>query len=125
MSKTREPRDKMAERVREAALALLAVHGRWIEASGLRLKTADVGPFLILHRTPFGGARERFKVSGHMKAQAAAMGLRVDDPKPYGLDVWYQRRKVANMEWAPGAPIEIVSLRGGSWRDELTRLSPV
>jgi hypothetical protein len=36
----------------------------------------------------------------------------------YGLDVWRERRKVLNIEWAPDGRIDVVGFKRGDWGQE-------
>jgi hypothetical protein len=39
---------------------------------------------------------------------------------PYGLDIWFARKKVLNVEWNDEGLIQIMSYRPGAWEDQLS-----
>ena len=51
------------------------------------------------------------------------MGKDPPNVHAYGLDIWWGKGKVLNIEWNDGETIEIVSFRRGSWEAELLALA--
>jgi hypothetical protein len=104
--------------IRDTALQIMQERGQWRGEGKDRHMSADVGDCSIAYRTPF--QNDLHPVPEEMRYWAALVGRRVDFG--YGLDVWFQRKKVLNVMW-DGDDMEIVSFKPGEW-EWLLRSSP-
>ena len=85
----------------------------------MRVRGASIGRFEILLTTPFQQfAEPSLEVKQWMNQQGQSHKLKAD----YGIDVWVQHKKVLNIHWQEGEPVEIVSFRRGNWESELLSL---
>ena len=107
----RMSRAERAQAVRDLAIAFARAHGR--VSSGISM--ACKPPLDVWHRTPF---HRLPKVPDRQKYALAVSGKSRN--LPYGLDIWYEGKKVFNIEWDDSGRFEILSFRRGPWERELT-----
>src|SRR4030095_434600 len=91
-------RKERAIAIRAAVLAWLRKHGVDEVIEGCRVRSAEIGEFQFLYRTPFSGTPAPKKnatrgFAGALLSQQRRFG------RPYSLDVWTARKKVLNIEW--------------------------
>ena len=108
--------------LRDQLLVWLAAHGEWETIDegrqNLRCIAAAAGDFHISYRTPFTLAPDsKLKPKNYRQAlllqQAGPLEL------GYGLDIWYQNRKVMNLMWSAREETHLAGFRGGLWEREL------
>lgn len=103
------------------ALPLLQQEGSWEEVENYpgKVRSYEQGDIFMLHRTPF----QPIPIS----EQAAQAGIGADAQRiaarSYGLDVWWQRRKVLSVIWNDGGQLGLVLFKTGSWESTLERLA--
>jgi hypothetical protein len=86
-------------------VAWLTKHGQpTMETNGMLIVEASVSEFEILYRTPFTRLPQRQPTSYH----EAWLRQRPSSKLPYGLDVFYRRLKVMNVD--PHSPDEAAFL---------------
>src|SRR5438874_7811717 len=105
--------------LRNLVLDWLRENGRDEVVDGLRVRTAAVGEFLILFRTPFCGAPP---MKGRRGYEAAVLEQHGCFSHPYSLDVWSRRQKVMNVGWHHNGALDLVGFRGGEWETKLITL---
>ena len=104
-----------ALQVRDAALKKVRAEGEWEET--------DIGPMLMWkgmrltmsHRTPFNKLPH---IPEHIKYFAAKTGCSPGN-LDYGLDIWFNDKKVLNIEWVDSERVDLVSFRRGDWEREV------
>lgn len=109
--------------IRDAAVRLIGVHGRWkqFERPKIRLLEAEIGSLRFFYRTPFSGKLP--EPSADLKYLAALRGKPVGS-LPYGLDIWCGAAgKVLNLEWEFNGELCLASFRRGDWEAEIFRLA--
>ena len=111
-------RIQQAASVTEAALGLLARYGTLEDTNVGPVLTAQVEGFQFLHRTPaqrvtwnaIQSADARAGLPDHLRCQ------------PFGLEAWYNRRKVFSMDWDERGAPRLFLFRRGSWEAQLCSL---
>ena len=81
--------------------------------------SASIQHFSIAHMTPFQSWPQP---SAEVKALADSLGQSHKLDPDYSLEIWNSNRKVLNIHWQDGHPVEILSFRRGSWESELLRI---
>jgi hypothetical protein len=105
--------------LRDRLVVWLTKHGQpTMESNGMFIVEASVGEFEILYRTPFTRLPQRQPTSHH----EAWLRQQPSSNLPYGLDVFFWRLKVMNVEWDDRGRIDLVVFRSGPWEDELVQL---
>lgn len=115
------PRTKRGVRIpelREAALRILQVLGKW--SSELPVFKATVGNFNVLF-TPHHILHQRTKVREEIKYLELLTGVGCGNLQ-YGIDIW-RGPKVLNIEWDEGGSILVRSFRRGDWEEEFLGLA--
>lgn len=105
----------------QLALPLLHADGEWEEIEGYpgRVRSYERDDLMMLHRTPF----QPVPVSKEaQKAGVTAMTQR-EAARAYGLDVWWQRRKVMSLIWNDGGPLGLITYKEGPWETALQQLA--
>jgi hypothetical protein len=104
--------------IRDAALRIMRERGQWQGEGKDRSLVAEVGDCKIGYTTPF---QEQHEIQEAMRYWAAQVGRRVDFG--YGLDVWFQRKKVLNVMWNTDAvdDLEILSFKPGEWEWQILK----
>jgi hypothetical protein len=107
------------EGLRAGALRVVEEMGSWTQVKmgdrDCALKGAEIGDVKILLRTPF---QPLPPLSQSMRYQYAVLGGQ--ENLPYGLDIWFARKKVLNVEWNDEGLIQIGSYRPGEWEGQLS-----
>lgn len=109
-----------AQALREQALALLRAAGEWQEVQNYpgRVRALEQGDLMMLYRTPF----QPVPVSQEALAAGITALHQRDAARAYGLDVWWQRRKVMSLIWNEGGPLGLVRFKEGPWQTALAEL---
>lgn len=110
-------RTQRAVAVCDAALVLLARYGSFEDTNVGPVLTAQVKDFQFLYWRP--------------DQRVACNGIYRSDPtsgppegwRQYGLDAWYDRRKVLSMVWKDFTMPRLFLFRKGDWEARLCRLS--
>lgn len=105
--------------MQRVALQLVSERGKWLEVSGVRVMSANSGPFLFLYRTPFNNPEKVRPARNYVQALGRQYGTNL----PYGLDIYYNDRKVMNLEWDLTGRHCLVSYRRGPWEEELREMA--
>ena len=116
----RTPRRVQIERLRTAALHLVKAHGEWEQVGPARVKGASIEHSQILLTTPFQQfpeASEEVKAFAERRRESDKLDAH------YGVDIWMRHKKVMNIHWKEGQPVEVLSFRRGDWESELLDLS--
>jgi hypothetical protein len=121
-SKTTNPRQTRRARAiawRDRLLPWLTAHGKPTTRVGIFHVEATIGEFEIFYRTPFTRLPQRNLTSYRDALRRQQTG---SPNLPYGLDVFYRRLKVMNVEWNGHGRIDLMEFRAGPWEDQLARL---
>jgi|SRR5580692_1125256 hypothetical protein len=106
------------EGLRAGALRVVKELGNWTRIkmgdSDRPIMGAELGDVKILLRTPF---QPLPPMNQFMRYQSALLGGK--ENLPYGLDIWFARKKVLNVEWNDEGLIQIRSYRPGEWEGQL------
>ena len=104
----------------KVAMPLLHTHGFWQEVEGYpsKVRAFERGELMMMHRTPFqpipvSEAGEQAGYNALSQKQVA---------RAYGLDVWWERRKVMSLIWNDGGALGVVSYKEGDWQQYLLDL---
>jgi hypothetical protein len=100
--------------VRELALSILKTSGSWNREGSINLLEARWDSLEIAHRTQFQPLPSETVGMGYMRAL-----LKAKANLPYGLDIWYRKTKVMNIEGGNGDEFQIVSYRPGEWESQI------
>lgn len=102
---------------RDLALPLLRARGCWEEVENYpgRVRSFEHEELFMLHRTPF----QPVPVSHEAQASGISALHQRDAARAYGLDVWWQRRKVLSLIWNDGGPLGLVVIKDGPWEQAL------
>jgi hypothetical protein len=106
-----------AFKLRNMALPLLQAAGAWEEVENYpgKVRSYEQGSLFMLHRTPF----QPVPVSQEALAQGVTVMNQRDAARAYGLDVWWDRRKVMSVIWNHGGPLGLVMFKQGPWQQVL------
>jgi hypothetical protein len=106
-----------ASAARDLALPLLRLSGTWEEVENYpgKVRSFERGELFMLHRTPF----QPVPVSADAQASGISAGLQRDAARAYGLDVWWERRKVLSVIWNDGGPLGLIMCKEGPWMQAL------
>ena len=99
---------------------LVKAHGEWEQVSSVRVKGASIEHFKISLTTPFQQLPE---ASEEVKAFVEQLGQSDKLSPYYGVDIWIRSKKVLNIHWQEGQPVEVLSFRRGDWESELLDLA--
>jgi hypothetical protein len=102
--------------VRDHALRLLKAHGEWKGSGDQKHLGAKIGNVSLSYRTPFQPLPEISEQLRYMQAL-----LKGKDNLPYGMDVWSNRKKVLNLEWADDGEVDVISYKPGEWESALNQ----
>ena len=112
------PKQQRALQLRDAALTILRDKGVWKENSVQqrmqRFRGFEGGSISITLRTPFQKMPEQTNIMKYVGAL-----LDAKPAYPYGIDIWYNRKKVMNLEWDADGQFDVVSLHNGLWEEEV------
>jgi hypothetical protein len=106
-----------AQSARDLALPLLRASGTWEEVDNYpgKVRSFEQDQLFMLHRTPF----QPVPISEDAEALGISAGLQRDAARAYGLDVWWQRRKVLSVIWNDGGPLGLIVFKEGPWEEAL------
>ncbi len=105
--------------IRSAALDLLAKSGAWESAGATNFLVYSGGAIKIAYRTPF---QKLPTENDRSRYERTLRGFKRN--LPYGIDVWYNGRKVMNIEWDDAGDFEVLSFRRGEWEAIFTTKIP-
>lgn len=110
-----------AQALRLHALEILRRSGEWQEVENYpgRVRALEQDDLLLMHRTPFTPV----PISQAAEAAGVTALHQRDAARAYGLDVWWQRRKVMSLIWNEGGPLGLVRFKEGPWEGALTHLA--
>ena len=100
--------------LRDLGISLVTKLGQWEKCGAIRGLTATHGALHVSYRTPF---QKLPQPSEFDKYQDALLGGKPN--LPYGLDIWWEGKKVMNVEWSDRGEFDVVSYRKGRWEDSL------
>lgn len=108
---------KRAFVARDLALPLLRARGSWEEVENFpgKVRSFEHEDLFMLHRTPF----QPVPISDDAQASGVTALHQRDAARAYGLDVWWQRRKVLSVIWNDGGPLGLVIIKDGPWEQAL------
>lgn len=108
---------KRAFEARDLALPLLRARGSWEDVENYpgKVRSFEHEELFMLHRTPF----QPVPISDDAKATGITALHQRDAARAYGLDVWWQRRKVLSLIWNDGGPLGLVVIKDGPWEEAL------
>jgi hypothetical protein len=110
LARVRTARDHLLKIVREKGRQ---AGGGWV--------SAGTEGFDIMHRTPFTKpmpkARQPATYASAFVRQHFATDL------PYTMEVWYQRKKIMNVQWDDKDKIQLISFHPGVWEEKLATIS--
>lgn len=114
---TLEGRMRRADRLRALALPLLRDAGNWEQVENYpgKVRSYTQGQLFMLHRTPF----QPIPISEAAQAAGISRLHQRDVARAYGLDVWWERRKVLSLIWNEGGPLGLVVYKAGGWEQAL------
>jgi hypothetical protein len=112
------PRGRRALELRQQAIAVVQKHGSWEPVGTMRWLSAKLGNLDISYRTPFQPVP---RVPEAMRVYRARDGRCADFG--YGIDVWWQHKKVLGIVWNDPKPIEIFNFHRGEWEHEMAKLA--
>jgi hypothetical protein len=95
---------------RAGALLAIKKQGKWERVGARRAIGVQLGDVKISYRTPF---QPLTPLAELLRYQRRLVGGK--ENLPYGLDIWYARKKVLNVEWTDEGAIEIISYEPGEW----------
>ena len=98
---------------------LIKAYGEWEQVSSVLVKGASIEHFLISLMTPFQRCPE---ASEEMKAWVEEHGQSDKLRGDYSVSIWTSHKKVLNLHWQAGQPVEVLSFRRGDWESELLDL---
>src|ERR1700722_18870255 len=100
--------------IRAEAIALVSNLGKWQNAGPVKLLVYNSGSLQIAYRTPFQKLPDPGQATHYKRAQ-----LNGKPNLPYGLDIWFDGKKVLNVEWGDDTRFDIVSYKPGPWEQAL------
>lgn len=103
------------------ALPLLQQKGEWQEVENYpgKVRAYEFADLMMLHRTPF----QPVPISQQAVAAGISALTQRQAARAYGLDVWWQQRKVLSVIWNDGGQLGLVLFKAGQWEGELERLA--
>ena len=106
-----------AHKARELALPLLQHLGAWQEVENYpgRVRSFEREELFMLHRTPF----QPVPISDAALGAGVSAENQRDVARAYGLDVWWQRRRVLSVIWNDGGPLGLIVFKPGPWEEAL------
>ena len=115
--KNMKTQKQRATEMRDAVLPWLRLHGFTLKIAEGNVLAGHVGDFHIVHRTPFSNLT--LQPQRRNIHEAILLQQHGGTNLPYGLDGWYARYKVMNVEWNDTGLIHLASFRGGRWEEAL------
>lgn len=102
---------------RDQALPLLRERGSWEEVTNYpgKVRSYEHDALFMLYRTPF----QPVPISEDAAASGVTALHQRDAARAYGLDVWWQRRKVLSLIWNDGGPVGLIVFKEGPWQQAL------
>ncbi|MER8492244.1 hypothetical protein NKH53_29015 [Mesorhizobium australicum] len=101
---------------RDVALRAFKTYGgTWERIGDLNVLKLGIGDLDLIYQTPFQKLPEPSDSDKYMLAQVG----RTTPNLSYGLDIWVNRKKVMNLEWADDGQVYLVSFKDGPWRQIL------
>lgn len=103
------------------ALPLLQQEGAWEEIENYpgKVRSYERDGIFMLHRTPF----QPIPISEQASAAGINAQTQREVARAYGLDVWWQQRKVLSVIWNDGGQLGLVLFKTGVWEMALERLA--
>lgn len=103
------------------ALPLLHQEGSWEEVENYpgKVRSFERDDLFMLHRTPF----QPIPISEEAARAGVTAIKQREAARAYGLDVWWQQRKVLSVIWNDGGQLGLVLFKSGNWEETLAQLA--
>jgi|SRR5579862_1386036 len=115
-----DTRKQRAMQIRDTVLPWLRLHGHMHGTGDVRALAGNASPFIFVHRTFF--CSPVLQPRPRNFREAASLQVHGGTNLPYGLDVWYNKSKVMNIEWDDAGLVHLVGFRSGVWEEALLRI---
>ena len=112
----RETKLRRTRDILSAAMRLIRERGQWQVVGAESVIGLDVGQISLLYRTPFQRLPPELSDLRYARARLGGKAI-----LPYGLDIWFDRRKVLNLAWDDNGAAELISYKPGEWETALAQ----